>query len=52
MVMGLIPVVGIPLPLISYGGTAMMTVMVGFGLLMAVYIQRDYRVGRRTSRDD
>jgi rod shape determining protein RodA len=52
MVMGLIPVVGIPLPLISYGGTAMMTVMVGFGLLMAVYIQRDYRVGRRSSSDD
>jgi rod shape determining protein RodA len=52
MVMGLIPVVGIPLPLISYGGTAMMTVMVGFGLLMAVYIQRDYRVGRRTTGDD
>jgi rod shape determining protein RodA len=52
MVMGLIPVVGIPLPLISYGGTAMMTVMVGFGLLMAVYIQRDYRVGRRTTGED
>lgn len=52
MVMGLIPVVGIPLPLISYGGTAMMTVMVGFGLLMAVYIQRDFRVGRRTSAED
>jgi rod shape determining protein RodA len=52
MVMGLIPVVGIPLPLISYGGTAMMTVMVGFGLLMAVYVQRDYRVGRRTSGED
>ena len=52
MVMGLIPVVGIPLPLISYGGTAMMTVMVGFGLLMAVYIQRDFRVGRRTTGED
>ncbi|HEY3149770.1 MAG TPA: rod shape-determining protein RodA [Dongiaceae bacterium] len=52
MVMGLIPVVGIPLPLISYGGTAMMTVMVGFGLLTAVYIQRDYRVGRRASGED
>jgi len=34
MVMGLIPVVGIPMPLLSYGGTAMMTVMFGFGLLM------------------
>lgn len=52
MVMGLIPVVGIPLPLISYGGTAMMTVMVGFGLLMAVYVQRDFRVGRRSSSED
>jgi len=52
MVMGLIPVVGIPLPLISYGGTAMMTVMVGFGLLTAVYIQRDFRVGRRTTGED
>ncbi len=51
MVMGLIPVVGIPLPLISYGGTAMMTVMVGFGLLVAVYVQRDYRV-RRSSGED
>jgi rod shape determining protein RodA len=47
MVMGLIPVVGIPLPLISYGGTAMMTVLVGFGLLMSVYIHRDMRIGRR-----
>ena len=52
MVMGLIPVVGIPLPLVSYGGTAMMTVMVGFGLLMAVYIHRDQRVGRRTTGED
>ena len=52
MVMGLIPVVGIPLPLISYGGTAMMTVMVGFGLLIAVYVQRDFRVGRRSSSED
>jgi len=52
MVMGLIPVVGIPLPLISYGGTAMMTVMVGFGLLVAVYIQRDYRVGRRATGEE
>jgi rod shape determining protein RodA len=40
MVIGLLPVVGIPLPLISYGGTVMLTVMVGFGLLMAVHINR------------
>ena len=36
MVMGLAPVVGIPLPLFSYGGSAMMTVMICLGLLMAV----------------
>ncbi len=46
MVMGLIPVVGVPLPLISYGGTAMLTVMFGFGLLISVYIHRDTRIGR------
>ena len=36
MVMGLAPVVGIPLPLISYGGTAMMTIMICLGLLMSI----------------
>lgn len=46
MVMGLIPVVGVPLPLISYGGTAMMTVMAGFGLLMSVYLHRDTKLSR------
>jgi rod shape determining protein RodA len=46
MVIGLIPVVGVPLPLISYGGTAMVTVMFGFGLLMNVGIHRDVRVSR------
>ncbi len=46
MVIGIIPVVGVPLPLISYGGTAMLTVMFGFGLLMSVYIHRDTRLGR------
>jgi rod shape determining protein RodA len=47
MVMGLIPVVGVPLPLISYGGTAMITVMVGFGLLMSVYVNRDLKIAQR-----
>ena len=47
MVMGLIPVVGVPLPLISYGGTAMLTVLFGFGLLMSVHIYRDVRISRR-----
>src|SRR5579863_3286053 len=46
MVIGLIPVVGVPLPLISYGGTAMITVMFGFGLLMNVGIHRDVRISR------
>ncbi|MBT4934391.1 MAG: rod shape-determining protein RodA [Rhodospirillaceae bacterium] len=52
MVMGLIPVVGIPLPLISYGGTAMMTLLLGFGLLMSVHINRDEAIGRRGAADD
>ncbi len=49
MVMGLIPVVGVPLPLISYGGTAMMTVLIGFGLINSVNIHRDVpiRLGRK-----
>jgi rod shape determining protein RodA len=44
MVMGLIPVVGIPMPLVSYGGTALMTVMIGFGLLMSVHVHRQVTV--------
>mgnify|MGYP006430683149 FL=1 len=47
MVMGLIPVVGVPLPLISYGGTAMMTLLIGFGLLIGVWVHRDVVIGRR-----
>ncbi|MBV9554972.1 MAG: rod shape-determining protein RodA [Alphaproteobacteria bacterium] len=46
MVVGLIPVVGVPLPLISYGGSAMVTVMLGFGLLINVSIHRDVRINR------
>jgi rod shape determining protein RodA len=44
MVMGLIPVVGVPLPLISYGGTAMLAVMFGFGLLLNVGVHRETRI--------
>ena len=36
MVIGLMPIVGIPLPLISYGGTSMVTLMIGFGILMSI----------------
>ena len=52
MVMGLIPVVGVPLPLISYGGTAMLTVTIGFGLLMSANIHRDLRIGRHGNVED
>ncbi|QUM86544.1 MULTISPECIES: rod shape-determining protein RodA [unclassified Moritella] len=40
MVSGLLPVVGVPLPLISYGGTSMVTLMAGFGILMSVRTHR------------
>ncbi|WP_019646503.1 rod shape-determining protein RodA [Novispirillum itersonii] len=52
MVMGLLPVVGIPLPLISYGGTAMMTLMIGFGVLMSVHVHRDVQISRSGGFDD
>ncbi len=51
MVMGLVPVVGVPLPLISYGGTAMLTVLIGFGLVMSVDIHREVRIPRRGPED-
>lgn len=41
MVMGLIPVVGAPLPLVSYGGTSMLAVLAGFGLVMSCLIHRE-----------
>ena len=47
MVTGLVPVVGVPLPMISYGGTAMMSLMVGFGILAGVHVHRDVVVPRR-----
>ena len=50
MVMGMAPVVGVPMPLLSYGGTEMLTVMVGFGLVEAVRVHRYAQVtsGRGT----
>ena len=42
MVTGLIPVVGVPLPLISYGGTAMLTVFIALGLVNAMALNSDY----------
>lgn len=47
MVMGILPVVGVPLPLISYGGTAMLTVLIGFGLIMSCWLHRDMYINRR-----
>ena len=41
MVMGLLPVVGVPLPLISYGGSSMLTTMFGLGLVSCVYVHRN-----------
>ena len=40
MVAGILPVVGVPLPLISYGGTAMVTLLIGFGILMSIHKNR------------
>jgi rod shape determining protein RodA len=50
MVMGVIPVGGVPLPLVSHGGSAMLTVMVGFGILMSVHVHRDVEFA--PARDD
>ena len=40
MVSGLVPVVGVPLPLVSFGGTSMVTLLAGFGILMSVHSNR------------
>lgn len=45
MVTGILPVVGLPLPLISYGGTAMVTILAGFGIIMSIHTHRNL-VGR------
>ena len=50
MVMGAIPVGGVPLPLVSHGGSAMLTVMFGFGLLMSVHVHHDVEFS--DGRDD
>ncbi|WP_298444747.1 rod shape-determining protein RodA [uncultured Ferrimonas sp.] len=42
MVSGLLPVVGVPLPLVSYGGTSMLTLMAGFGILMGIHTHRRF----------
>ncbi len=40
MVMGLAPVVGVPLPLVSYGGSAMLVLMLAFGLVQSAHVHR------------
>jgi rod shape determining protein RodA len=50
MVMGVIPVGGVPLPLVSHGGSAMLTVMVGFGVLMSVHVHRNVEFAVRDER--
>jgi rod shape determining protein RodA len=40
MVMGLAPVVGVPLPLVSYGGSAMLILLIGFGLVQSAHVHR------------
>lgn len=46
MVMGLIPVVGVPLPLVSYGGTAMLSILFSFGLILSCGVFRDTKLTR------
>lgn len=46
MVLGMLPVVGVPLPLISYGGTVLISVMMGFGMLLAINTNRHINIGK------
>ena len=43
MVMGLAPVVGVPLPMVSYGGSAMLVLMVAFGIVQSAHVHRPRR---------
>ena len=45
MVLGLIPIVGAPLPILSYGGSSMMAIMLGLGILMSCKIHKDEQLG-------
>ena len=42
MVTGQLPVVGVPLPLVSYGGTSLVTILIGFGILMSIQTHRKF----------
>lgn len=52
MVMGLVPVVGVTLPFISYGGTSLLTLMLCVGLLMNIHVHRDIHMGVRGGFND
>ncbi|MCA0201290.1 MAG: rod shape-determining protein RodA [Proteobacteria bacterium] len=52
MVMGLLPVVGVPLPFVSYGGTSLLTLMFSVGVLMNIYVHRDTQMGARGGFND
>lgn len=52
MVMGMIPAKGVPLPLISYGGTSMLTALMAAGLIMCVWVNRDNRLTRHSDDDE
>ena len=47
MVSGILPVVGVPLPLFSYGGTSYVTLMAAFGLMMSSYVHRKKNTQRQ-----
>ena len=49
MVMGLMPIVGVPLPFISYGGTALLTSMITIGIIVCCYVHRNIEIGRFSS---
>ncbi|MGH7078879.1 MAG: FtsW/RodA/SpoVE family cell cycle protein, partial [Acetobacteraceae bacterium] len=49
--MGLIPVGGVPLPLISYGGSALLTTMASFGILLSVQVHRDADFASKRERE-
>ena len=49
MVMGLLPVVGVPSPLLSYGGTSVLTILFGFGLVECCFVHSDMIVSTKSS---
>jgi rod shape determining protein RodA len=51
MVMGMLPVVGVPLPLVSYGGTSMLSLMFGFGVILSAHAHRNEWISRFADED-